>query len=37
MVFINIEKENEKYYHIYFNNNEEKIEKIILIKMKKLK
>ena len=27
--FININKENEKYYHIYFNDNKEEIKKII--------
>ena len=27
--FINIKKENEKYYHIYFNDNKEEIKKII--------
>ena len=25
--FINIKKENEKYYHIYFNDNEEEIKR----------
>ena len=35
--FINIKKEDEIYYHIYFNNNEKEIKKIILMKMKKLK
>ena len=25
--FINIDKENEMYYHIYFNNNKEEIKK----------
>ena len=27
--FINIDKENEKYYHIYFNNNKKKQKEII--------
>ena len=27
--FINIDKENEIYYHIYFNNNKEKIKEIM--------
>ena len=26
-IFINIAKEDESYYHIYFNNNEEEIER----------
>ena len=33
--FINIKKDEEIYYHIYFNNNEKKSKEIILIKMKK--
>ena len=35
--FVNIRKDDEKYFHIYFNNNKEEIKRIILIKMKKLK
>jgi len=33
--FININSEDEKYYHIYFNNEKRKQKEIILMKMKK--
>ena len=35
--FINIKKEDEKYYHIYFNNNEEEIKRNYINKGEKIK
>ena len=35
--FINIDEENEKYYHIYFNNNEEEIKRNYINKGEKIK
>ena len=35
--FINYKKEEEIYYHIYFNNNEKEIKRKYIMKMKKLK
>ena len=35
--FINYSKENEEYYHIYFNNDEEEIRRNYIEKVKKLK
>ena len=35
--FINIKKEDEKYYHIYFNNNKEEVKRNYINKNERLK